>query len=89
MVAPTLTCFVVSEEELGLSAVRMADTSFNPFDDWQMDVETNLDDIIGVVATSQPENAVAEVKIKVRLVAAIVLGTIFQISAKLRDSLSR
>ena len=67
------TCSVVPEEELGLSAVRMADTSFNPFDDWQMDVETNLDDIIGVVATSQPENAVAEAKIKVRLVHAAII----------------
>ena len=55
----------------------MADTSFNPFDDWQMDVETNLDDIIGVVATTQPENAVAEVKFKVRLVAAIVFRCYF------------
>ena len=55
----------------------MADTSFNPFDDWQMDVETNLDDIIGVVATTQAENAVAEVKIKVRLGAAIVFWCYF------------
>ena len=40
-----------SEDEMALSvgAVAMADTSFNPFDDWQMDVETNLDDILNGV----------------------------------------
>lgn len=38
---------------LAVGAVAMADTSFNPFDDWQMDVETNLDDILNSV-TSAP-----------------------------------
>ena len=50
-----------SEEELAaLAAVgataraSAAEGVFNPFDDWQMDVETNLDDILNGVTSSEP-----------------------------------
>jgi hypothetical protein len=61
-----------SEDEMALAvgAVAMADTSFNPFDDWQMDVETNLDDILNGVTSAPVAVAAAaslDVLIKVGL----------------------